>query len=159
MSKNGKTKTTPADELTSTLKWRLVNKPTLRDIKELFETGIVSKEEARQLLFNEVKEDTGEREKALKEQIEFLQEVIEKLSNRGINVWPSITYTPAYPVKYWYSAGSGMGIGTTTTTTGINNMYSYSAGSNTMSLNTGALSGGISGTTTTGTNITNINNA
>lgn len=127
MSNKKKTPTT-VEELTKILKWRLSKAPTLEDVQSMLKDDIIDKEEARQMLFSTA-EQTSEREEALKEQIKFLEKVIEKLTEPKLSVtttWPpSYTVTPNYPVKYWVTSGNSIGNGT-----GI-----YSLGANTVSLN------------------------
>lgn len=74
------------DAQKSALKWRLGNKPTREDVMILLEKEIISKDEARQMLFSEETKD--DKLKALEEQIEFLKNVIEKMSNQS----PQIVY-------------------------------------------------------------------
>lgn len=134
--KNTKMTGTSQQELTSILKWRLNKAITIEDVTTLLDKELVSKEEAKQLLFNTEAppEPSSEKEKALKEQIKFLETVVEKLAHRGtLTVWPNVTITPSYPVKYWINAGnSGIGSGT--------GIYAVNTASNTVSLSSGITS-------------------
>lgn len=78
------------------LKWRLANKPTLKDVEKMLDLEIISKEEARQMLFSE--ETENEKIKALEEQVEFLKSVIDKMPyNSPQVVYQYITrYVPQY---------------------------------------------------------------
>ena len=101
------------------LVWRLHEKPSGDVINRLVERKIITIDEARDLLFNNDKNNPSEENKALKEQIKFLQDTIEKLIdklNESNNHWVfSNTYTPSYPTRYWYKANSVDAIGTSTT--------------------------------------------
>lgn len=146
MTKNTNKTTSPKTvaELTAQLKWRLAKQPTLDDVTTMLDKGIIEKDEARQILFSkEVKDETSDREAALKEQIKFLEGVVDKLSsNRGtttITTWPpTYTFTANYPTKYWITGGS---VG--------NSIYRINANSNTVAL--GSLTSGV-GSATTGMN-------
>lgn len=70
------------------LKWRLSSKPTREDVIIMLDKQIITKEEARQMLFSE--ESTNEKIQALEEQVTFLKSVIEKLPNQA----------PATVIKY-----------------------------------------------------------
>lgn len=94
------TKTGSADETSAktNLKWRLTKAPTLEDVQSLLKSNIISKDEARQMLFSEVNKD--EQIKSLEEQVTFLKGVIDKLAQQPPhNVW---TYVQGYqPKAYW----------------------------------------------------------
>lgn len=87
------------------LVWRLKERPTVSEVTELFTQKLIDEEEARSLLFNDSKSrDMDEENKALKEQIEFLQKTVDKLvSNRG---WDKFTYTTVNPTVHWHNANS-----------------------------------------------------
>lgn len=133
------------------LLWRFKQLPTAGEVAALVEQGVLSKEEARALLFNSKDEkDKQEEHNALKEQIKFQQDVIDKLISqlsRTNNLWTfTQTYRPRYSTEYWM------------TTTGTN--YGYSLGSSgsvvLCSTNSGNISGGsIEGTKLSDLKITN----
>lgn len=96
--------------------WRLANRPTSEDVVKLLSSGIINKEEAKEILFNF--EEEGERgEKSLESEIKFLRELVEKLSKgsttqiveviREIQV-PYIRYPWYQPYVVWCSS-SGVG--------------------------------------------------
>lgn len=92
------------------LLWRFKELPTAGEIADLVAQEVITKEEARNLLFNDKKgHDVAEENKALKEQIEFLQDTVDKLIDKlsGSHTYHTFTntYTPNYPTKYWISAG------------------------------------------------------
>lgn len=117
----------------NTLKWRLSDLPTGDEVASLVEQKVITTEEAREILFNEEKEDSN-KVAALKEEVKFLRELCDKLAVKS-NGWTTIVreyerYKPNYP--YWYNTyATALGSGTTITgavsTTGsnlINAMYS-----------------------------------
>jgi predicted nuclease of restriction endonuclease-like RecB superfamily len=87
----------------ATLKWRLSNKPTLQDVEKMLGLEIISKEEARKILFSE--ESTNDKVKAHEEQVQFLQRVVDKLSSQPPQVvWKYVhDYTPR---QVWLTTGS-----------------------------------------------------
>lgn len=60
------------------LKWRLDRLPTPDEVQGLLNSDIITKAEARGILFNQVDEVD---KKDLKEEIKFLRDLVEKLSN------------------------------------------------------------------------------
>jgi hypothetical protein len=112
------------------LVWRLKEQPTTESLRQLVKDQILTKDEARQILFS--KDNSNDKMNALKEQVKFLEDLVKNLStNHGttwINNYPA--YTPVYPVRYWYSTGIGMGT-----------YYTANTGANTISLSS-SLGGG-----------------
>ena len=80
---------------TNNLVWRLQNKLSLDDIEKMLQLKIIDEKEAKELAFNSA-EDASEI-KALKEQVKFLKELVDKLANKGsAPSWTYVsTYTPA----------------------------------------------------------------
>lgn len=80
------------------LNWRLKELPTADEIASLVEQEVITKDEAREMLFKDKEEASSDKEiKSLREQIEFLERIVDSLSkNRG----GIVTYTPTYPT-YW----------------------------------------------------------
>lgn len=116
--------------MTKKMVWRLKDLPTGDEVAALVEQGVLSKDEAREILLrDEEEENKDEKVKALKEQIEFLQKVVDALTRRQ---YTTITYTPTYPVTYWSGWSGTLGSGVVT-------CYASSTGSSIMSLNTGNL--------------------
>jgi DNA-binding transcriptional MerR regulator len=115
--------TKTVNELVTFLKWRLNNKLTLNDVTKMLEKNIIDEKEAKQLLFNEVTETESEKEKALVEQIKFLEEVIEKLTtNRNWGWVNTYAFYPAHSTRYWVTG------------TGVGNIYTFNATSNAVGL-------------------------
>jgi hypothetical protein len=67
--------------MTKKIIWRLREQPTAESLRELVKDTILTKEEARQILFNYETEDERDK-KSLESEIKFLREIIEKLSTR-----------------------------------------------------------------------------
>ena len=150
MNKNTKKDSpTTVEELTAILKWRLNKAPTLEDVTTMLDKHIINKNEAREILFNEVKDTpTSEREEALKEQIKFLEGVVEKLAshNHGWGWINTYTYTPHYPTKYWItSSGTTYTAGAIGSGSGIYNLNA----NNTVSVNSSLSSNSGSGSAIT----------
>lgn len=84
------------------LTWRLASKPSLDDVTTLLEKEVITKDEARQMLFSEV--DRNGQIKALEEQVEFLKDIIDRLSKQPAQtVWH---YVQAYaPQRQWNTVG------------------------------------------------------
>ena len=60
--------------------WRLKEQPTAESLQGLVERNILTKEEAREILFSS--EEAEDRDKkSLESEIKFLRELVEKLSN------------------------------------------------------------------------------
>lgn len=100
------------------LQWRLGKLPTVEQVKQLVDDKLITKEEARDILFNEVtpeKIDVDTETKALKEQIKFMEKVIDNLSKNKHSV---ITYNPHYPTRYWLNGGGAFYSGLTTAGSG-----------------------------------------
>lgn len=83
------------------LSWRLQELPTAGEVAELVDSGVINKDEARDILFKDKTDKDSEEKEALKEQIEFLKGVIETLSKNRLNNWTVVpyTYTIKTPIK------------------------------------------------------------
>ncbi len=64
------------------IKWRLGKLPTPEQVSELVKADLITKEEAREILFNVETEETIEVE-ALKSEIKFLREIVDKLAEKS----------------------------------------------------------------------------
>ena len=83
------------------MRWKLKNLPTPSDIATLIDKGVITKEEAREILFNP--EEIDERSvESLKEEIKFLRELVEKLSNQNYSKVIEIIKEVEKPVYYRY---------------------------------------------------------
>ena len=91
--------------------WRLKEQPTAKSIQDLVSSGILTKEEARQMLFSSQTEEDRDK-KSLESEIKFLRELVEKLSQRSqivstikeIEV-PYKQYPWFEPYTTWYNNG------------------------------------------------------
>jgi len=111
------------------LNWRLKSLPTVDELQKLVDCKLITQEEAREILFT--KEEYEERDsKSLKEEIKFLRELIEKLSN---NRNDTITYIEAVSKPYykygWYGAYDTWCSGTVNNTIGNDSMNISGSGS------------------------------
>jgi len=85
------------------LVWRLGNLPTIEELRDLVVHDILTKDEAREILFtNEEVEDRDT--KSLKEEIKFLRSLVEKLSNfTNTKIFETIKIVEKpYYEKPWY---------------------------------------------------------
>ncbi len=85
--------------------WRLVEKPSPKNIQELVTSGILTKEEAREILFTETTEIEEEKKaEDFKDEIKFLRELVEKLSKNDSQVIETIRYIEKpYRDSPWYN--------------------------------------------------------
>lgn len=95
--------------MTNELKWRLSELPTGDEVASLVEQKVITTKEARQILFNEGKDDS-KKVKELSEEVKFLRELCDKLAAKS-NGWTTIIreyqqYKPIYPT--WYTGYSGV---------------------------------------------------
>lgn len=107
------------------LVWRLKEAPQADAIAKLVEQKVITTEEAREILFSKSLKNSDEENKALKEQITFLQKTIDslinKLNNSGYYWRYTDIYKPRFGTTYWYNND-----GTTLAT------YSYDSGTVTL---------------------------
>ena len=84
------------------LVWRLSKLPTVEDIDTLIDKKIITQEEAREILFSSQEERDA---KSLEDEIKFLRELVDKLSQRSqiIETIKTIEIEkPTYPSNPWY---------------------------------------------------------
>ena len=124
--------------MTKKLIWRLNERPTPTALIELMNNGLLTKDEAKEILFSSENKDERDA-KSLKSEIKFLRELVESLS-KGSNTRiieiikevekPYRTYPWYSPYGEWYcSSGStteGLNLDCTTGTSNI----TLNAGSN-----------------------------
>ena len=82
------------------LRWRLKEAPTFSDVERAIELKIITKEEARDLLFSN--QNQNDKVKDLEKEVDFLKGVVEELSkNRN---WTTVyKYVEKYPHRpYWW---------------------------------------------------------
>jgi hypothetical protein len=106
--------------MTKRIVWRLPSRPTSEEVRGLLKDGILSKDEAREILFN--LEDSEERDKkSLEAEIKFLRELVTNLSSRQTIVEtirevhkPYQNYPWYQPYQTWCSSGSTLTSGSNT---------------------------------------------
>ena len=88
--------------MTKKIKWRLGDLPTPDELRGLVGDGLLTKEEAREILFSE-EENTKRDEKSLEAEIKFLRELVERLSKNQQTVITTIREIERPYVRYpWY---------------------------------------------------------
>lgn len=87
--------------MTKKLKWRLGKLPSPDEVTTLLNREIITKEEAREILFSEEDEKIVDI-KALQTEIEFLRKLVEKLSNRSTIIEHITTIQKPYYQYDWY---------------------------------------------------------
>jgi hypothetical protein len=89
-----------------TLSWRLAELPTAGEVAELVDSEVITKEEAREILFKQ-SSSTDEKVKALEEQLEFLQGLVKTLAqSKSSNTFIPYTRTITTPAVYWANTSS-----------------------------------------------------
>lgn len=86
--------------------WRLKEQPTSENLRELVKDKILATEEARQILFaTRSFDEADERDKnSLKEEIKFLRDLVDKLSQNRTNIIEKIkeVQKPYYKCPWYY---------------------------------------------------------
>lgn len=133
--------------MTKKLVWRLSQKPTVSELTVLLEKGIITKEEAKEVLFNQ-EEQVDRDKKSLEGEVRFLRELVEKLSNNQRSTIietikyvekPYQQYPWIYPYQVWCGTGSttvGTVTGATITTDGSTALFATNTGSSFSSIKT-----------------------
>ena len=87
--------------MTKKLVWRLKEQPTSEMLRELVKDKILTKDEAREILFN-LQEESGRDNESLKSEIKFLRELVEKLANsqKVVKIIREIE-SPYYSYRWW----------------------------------------------------------
>lgn len=68
--------------MTTKIKWRLGKLPDPSEVTLLLKEGVLTKDEAREILFSQVTEEDRDKE-SLQQEIKFLRELVNKLSSRS----------------------------------------------------------------------------
>jgi len=87
--------------MTNKLKWRLGKLPTSDEVRELVKADLITKEEAREIMFNE-ETDEDIKVDSLKEEIKFLRETIEKLADKKTITETIQVIIPKYITQPFY---------------------------------------------------------
>lgn len=116
--------------MTKKLKWRLGKLPTSDEVLELVKASLITKDEARNILFSQESEETI-KDDALKAEIKFLRELIDKLASRSEIItqikYIEKQYQPWYwhqPYMVWCQAYNNLG--TQTALVGGSSLTNYS---------------------------------
>ncbi len=83
------------------LVWRLKEQPTADSLAKLVSNGIISKEDAKEILCSSETEEDRDK-KSLQAEIKFLRELVEKLSNKGQIVQVIREFEGNYKPHPWY---------------------------------------------------------
>lgn len=117
--------------MTKNIKWRLSNLPSTEELRELVQDGLLSKDEARGILFTTTDEEEKKTE-SQETEIKFLKELVLQLTEKLGNTTISYPINPIVIKQYerympyygtWCSTGA------------------ITPGNNIMSVNTASLSG------------------
>lgn len=82
--------------------WRLKEQPTTQSLQELVKNNLLTKEEAREILFSSQEQEDRDKE-SLKSEIKFLRELVEKLSNNRSQIITTIREVEVPYRQYpWY---------------------------------------------------------
>jgi hypothetical protein len=112
--------------MTKTLTWRLSKLPTVEELQQLVKDKIITKEEAKDVLFKDKEEDKKELVNAQAEEIKFLKELVEKLANgnSAVIIKQIERVRGPYELDPWYvpyntwSVSGGHGVAYASTTGG-----------------------------------------
>lgn len=118
--------------MTTKIIWRLANRPTPEEIVELLTAGILTKDEAREILFN-LETDEDRDKKSLQTEIEFLRKLVEKLStNKQVIIETIREVQKPYYQQPWYQPYTTWCSNTADTQT--NAIYTSTSGTGLMSV-------------------------
>jgi hypothetical protein len=114
------------------LVWRLKEQPTADSLAQLVSVGIISKEDAKEILCSSETEEDRDKE-SLKAEIKFLREIVEKLSNKSqiVEIIKEIE-TPYWKKYVWYNPYIHWCGGTSTLTSGDATYYTTGSTSTTL---------------------------
>lgn len=89
--------------MTNKIVWRLKEQPSSESLRELVKDGILTKEEAREILFSSETEENRDK-KSLESEIKFLRELVDKLSSGRTQILETIREVESPWRKYpWYN--------------------------------------------------------
>ena len=87
--------------MTTKLKWRLGKLPTPLEVQGLVNDKIITKEEAREILFNQETEEDSAKLDSLKSEIKFLRELVEKLTAHSSSRIIEVIKEVYRPYEHW----------------------------------------------------------
>ena len=110
--------------MTKKINWRLKEQPTTESLQKLVSSGILTKDEAREILFNQINEQERDVE-SFKSEIKFLRELVDKLSQKSQTIQVIKEHYPQWKRFEWYQPYWGWCTlnETTITTDGNTTMY------------------------------------
>src|SRR3990167_6816631 len=86
--------------MTTKLNWRLSKLPTPDEVRELVKDSILTKEEAREILFSSETEEDRDK-KSLESEIKFLRELVDKLSSNKLSRVAEVIKEIQSPWEIW----------------------------------------------------------
>lgn len=125
--------------MTTKIKWRLSKLPDSQEVSLLVKEGILTKEEAREILISHESEEDRDK-KSLQDEIKFLRELVQKLSTNsqivqqiGYIQQPYQRYEWYQPYMVYCNSDTANQTGTLTysATAGTNVLYTGATGTNT----------------------------
>jgi hypothetical protein len=108
--------------MTTKIIWRLKELPTSEMLRNLVKDGLLSKEEAREILFSSQEQNERDVE-SFKQEIKFLRELVDKMANNQKVVEIIREIERPYHVYPWYTPYQYYCGGSTTTTSTDSNQY------------------------------------
>ena len=100
--------------MTKKIIWRLREQPTAESLQGLVTKSILTKEEAREILFSSETEEDRDK-KSLESEIKFLRELVEKLSKSRseiVTIIKEVEKPTYYKEPYWRIYNTWCGLGT-----------------------------------------------
>ena len=111
--------------MTNKIVWRLPNRPTPKEVTDLLGAGILTKDEAREILFN-LETDEDRDKKSLQDEITFLRKLVQNLStNKQVIVETIREVQVPYKQSPWVQPY----INWCSTTANASNSITYTGGS------------------------------
>lgn len=133
--------------MTTKIKWRLGKLPDPQEVTLLLKEGVLTKEEAREILFSQVTDEDRDKE-SLQQEIKFLRDLVNKLSNR-YDIVQQIRYIEKpYINTPWWSGYQTYCTNTNETQTSAGNINFTNATGGLYAINNSAV-GGTAGVTHT----------
>lgn len=85
------------------IKWRLSSLPTPDEVRALVQDKLITKDEAREMLFSQVNEEEERDKKSLESEVKFLRSIIEKLAPNTSKIIETIRIVEKpYYNQPWY---------------------------------------------------------
>jgi len=132
--------------MTKKIKWRLSKLPDPLELADLVKGGLLTKDEAREILFTEENDEDRDKQ-SLKEEIKFLRELVQKLSNNSRSeIIRTIEYIekPYRKYDWWQPYQMYCSTGSDGQLNANSALYQTTTGLNTAYLSSQATTGGLS---------------